>query len=327
MSEILLKAEGTSLKLINYNNIVSTQVKYDTCMFELNSDWEGFTKTAVFYANGGNKKYVILDNTNICVIPWEVLSSPGILYIGIFGTKDDVILPTNFVATRIIGGSHEEGTISEPPTADVYAQIIAIMEKQKVDAKIATEQAGIATTKAEEALVSEGKAKTSETNAKVSEENAKISETHAKTSENNSSNSASISQQAMADFLALIGKDIATLTNGKLTPSQIPALSINDVFPVTTTGEMQTLTAQRGDVALIVNNDVVTDSYILSTDDSSVLANWKKLGVSYVAEAGHSVSSTTAENSNQINGHRLVTMTQAQYDVAVKEPETIYLVG
>ena len=43
---------------------------------------------------------------------------------------------------------------------------------------------------------------------------------------------------------------IATLSGGKLTPSQIPSLSINEVFTVSSAEEMIALDAQRGDVAV-----------------------------------------------------------------------------
>lgn len=133
--------------------------------------------------------------------------------------------------------------------------------------------------------------------------------------------------QALSDILAMMGTDIATLTDGKITPSQIPALSINDVFSVADIDAMISLTAQRGDVALIVPVDVVTESYILSADDATVLSNWKKLGVSYVANAGHATTADNATDSTMINGHRLVYMSQSQYDAAVKDAETVYMVG
>ena len=131
--------------------------------------------------------------------------------------------------------------------------------------------------------------------------------------------------QAMTDFLNMLGTDVATLTNGKLTPSQIPDISINDVFEVADTDEMLTLTAQRGDCALIIPDDVVTDSYILSADDASVLANWKKLGVSYVANAGHALTADNATNATKINGHGLVRFdTLAELEAAVKIEGTLY---
>lgn len=133
--------------------------------------------------------------------------------------------------------------------------------------------------------------------------------------------------QALSDLLAMLGTDIATLVGGKLNPSQIPDLSINEVFSVANTNAMLALNAQRGDCALIVANDTVSDSYLLAADDPAALANWKKLGVSYVANAGHAVTADEAANAATINNHRVVAMTQEQYDGAVKDPDTIYLVG
>jgi hypothetical protein len=138
--------------------------------------------------------------------------------------------------------------------------------------------------------------------------------------------SKAIAAQALSDLLAMMGTDIATLTNGKLTPSQIPPLSINDVFEVPDTDAMLALEAQRGDCALIVPDDVVTDSYILAADDPTDIDNWKKLGVSYVANAGHANTADEAVNADKINNKRMVAMTQSQYDTAVIDPDTIYIV-
>lgn len=132
--------------------------------------------------------------------------------------------------------------------------------------------------------------------------------------------------QAYQDFLAMLGDSVATLTDGKLTASQIPALSINDTFPVASEAELLTLTAQRGDVGLIVAEDVVTDSYLLTADDPTDAANWVKLGVSYVANAGHANTADSATNSEKINNKRLIAMTQAEYDIAVLDPDTYYIV-
>ncbi len=128
--------------------------------------------------------------------------------------------------------------------------------------------------------------------------------------------------QALSDLLAMMGTDIATLTNGKLTPSQIPALSINDVFEVDGIADMLLLDAQRGDVALVIADSVVSDSYILAADDPALPDNWKKLGVSYVANAGHANTADSAANADRMNGMRIVSMTQSQYDSAVIDPDT-----
>ena len=140
--------------------------------------------------------------------------------------------------------------------------------------------------------------------------------------------SALIAQQAMTDYLAMLGVDVATLgADGKLTADQIPALAINDTFPVNSKEEIADLIAQRGDVAILVHDENVSDAYILTEDEPSVLDNWIKLGVSYVAEAGHAETATNAVNSQRINGRRLVTLSQEQYDLGAKDPDTVYLVG
>ncbi len=139
-------------------------------------------------------------------------------------------------------------------------------------------------------------------------------------------NSASIASQALSDLLSMLGTDIATLIDGKLSPSQIPALSINEIFQVANIEDILALTAQRGDVALLVNDDTVRDSYMLAADDASVMTNWKKLGVSHVANAQYAMIADEAVNATTINGHRLVTMTESQYANAVLEDNTLYAV-
>jgi hypothetical protein len=133
-------------------------------------------------------------------------------------------------------------------------------------------------------------------------------------------------EQVLADLIAMMGSDIATLTGGKLTPSQIPALSINDTFTIEDEAELISLEAQRGDTAIIVVDSVVANCYLLASDDPTVADDWKKLGVSYVSEAGHATSADEAVNATTINNKRIVAMTDSQYDAAVLDPDTIYVV-
>lgn len=150
----------------------------------------------------------------------------------------------------------------------------------------------------------------------------------AEDSELSAGGSATQAAQALADLLRMLGTDIATLgADGKLTPSQIPPISINDVFPVSNTAEMLALTAERGDTAVIMAGGVVTDCYILMTDDPTTLTNWAKLGISYVANAGHAVTADSATDAERINGKRIISMTQEQFDNAVTDPDTLYVVA
>ena len=140
--------------------------------------------------------------------------------------------------------------------------------------------------------------------------------------------SAAKAQQAMSDYLSMLGEDVATLgADGKLSANQIPALAINDTHVVHSKEEIVALVAERGDVAILVHDENVSDAYILTVDEPSVLDNWIKLGVSYVAKAGHAETATIAVDSQRINGHRVVALSEEEYNLGAKDPETVYLVG
>lgn len=138
--------------------------------------------------------------------------------------------------------------------------------------------------------------------------------------------SEAVAAQALADLLAMLGSDVATLTNGKLTPSQIPAIAVTDTFVVSSEAAMLALTAETGDVCIRTDE---SKSYILQGNDPSVLTDWQQLKTptNYADEAGYAATAGMSEDSQKINGHRVVYMTQAQYDVAVKDPDTVYMVG
>lgn len=61
------------------------------------------------------------------------------------------------------------------------------------------------------------------------------------------------------------------ITGGTLPSSVMPPLAITDVFVVATQAAMLALVAQRGDVAKRTDT---SRTYILSTDDATLLANW-----------------------------------------------------
>ena len=161
--------------------------------------------------------------------------------------------------------------------------------------------------------------------------NAQTSENNAKESETNAGESKDIASQALADLLAMLGTDIATLVAGKVPLSQIPAVAIHEIIQITNESELITLTnVQKYDIAVLItgtgDDKIISVSYQLLADDNTVRSNWVEVGTGYATQSGHSATSGTAENSNMINGHRLVTMTETQYASAVKETDTLYAV-
>lgn len=168
--------------------------------------------------------------------------------------------------------------------------------------------------------------------SRVSAESARVTADAGRTEKvENAEDAAEEAAQALTDMLSMLGTDIATLgPDGKLSPSQVPPIAINDTFPVPDTAAMLALTAQRGDVAVIVVSGTPNDSYILMTEDPTNINNWQKLGISYVAEAGHAQTASSAEDASRINGKRIVSMTQTQYDIALSsgtlEDNALYVV-
>lgn len=67
---------------------------------------------------------MLLDDSGECVIPWEVLTSPGQpLMAGVFGTADKTALPTVWASLgTILEGVPGDGAGAQPPTPDLWEQ-------------------------------------------------------------------------------------------------------------------------------------------------------------------------------------------------------------
>lgn len=126
MAILQLKAQGSLLTLESaIENMVSTQVDYDKFQFTFSSEWEDYAKTAVFYSNAENKVLLLLTNNEPQYIPWEALENADVLYIGVYGVRDDgSILPTNFVYQRVAVGAYGAGVATADPTPNVYTQLL-----------------------------------------------------------------------------------------------------------------------------------------------------------------------------------------------------------
>ncbi len=110
-------------------------------------------------------------------------------------------------------------------------------------------------------------------------------------------------KDAAAGYVALTSLGVAngpaTLDGtGKLTAAQVPAITLNNTWPVASQAAMLALsTAQVGDIA--IRSDVPSD-YVLSALPAATLGNWLALagvGVSSVAGRSGSVSLSTSDIS------------------------------
>jgi hypothetical protein len=91
------------------------------------SHWNGFVKSAVFFTSWDKTVYEVLLDNNECVIPHEVLTLSGDLYIGVRGVDPDTyaVKTSTLVKYRIEKGAPVGDATSVGPTPDVYQQILA----------------------------------------------------------------------------------------------------------------------------------------------------------------------------------------------------------
>lgn len=119
----ILYADKTQLAVRKREPLTSGSVNVYEVRFELSPDWEGLTRTAVFKA-GSESRSILLDESGECVIPWEVLATPGTaLRAGVYGTRDEeLVLPTVWENLGIIQEGVSPGETARPPTPDLWEQ-------------------------------------------------------------------------------------------------------------------------------------------------------------------------------------------------------------
>ena len=118
-------AKKVVLELNQKEIVTSGSVNVYQCQFQFDNAWDGLEKTAVFQA-GNDTISTILDETGMCIIPWEVLQdAKRTLYAGVYGTKNgNVVLPTIWASCGEIKEGVNPGESTQPPTPSVYDQIL-----------------------------------------------------------------------------------------------------------------------------------------------------------------------------------------------------------
>lgn len=113
-----------SIKRTDNNKIVSGSENYLYARFTFTEDWTGIIKTAVF--KSGNKAFnVILDDNGECIVLWEVITDGAYVFVSVFG--GDLIMATE-CKEFVHSSGYVPGETPEPPTPDVYVQIMEKLE-------------------------------------------------------------------------------------------------------------------------------------------------------------------------------------------------------
>lgn len=121
-----LYADKNRLTVIQREPITSGSVNVYQVQFEFSPDWDELTRTAVFKTDSKSKA-VLLDDSNECFIPWEVLTTFGWrLSVGVYGTQGTkTVLPTVWADMGVILQGTTTGSGSQPPTPELWEQELA----------------------------------------------------------------------------------------------------------------------------------------------------------------------------------------------------------
>lgn len=153
MSEIHVSCKDQVLKLTKAPIIASGGVNETKVVFTFCEKWDGFAKTALFYVDADHKYYAILDENNICILPWEVCAENGSFYFTVFGVKEDIRRTASVVKYKVGKGVEVDEMFPSDPTLEVYDQIIALLSENKELTENFISEAGASIEAANEATV------------------------------------------------------------------------------------------------------------------------------------------------------------------------------
>lgn len=131
----VIDVEKNMMKIFRKERLTSGASKAFLVKFRFSPEWEDLARVAVF-RSGRTVIDVLLDRSNICFIPWEVLVEHGTpIDIGVYGTiGEDIVLPTIWTSTDNVleGVVTNLGEDPVPPSPDILEQLLArldILEK------------------------------------------------------------------------------------------------------------------------------------------------------------------------------------------------------
>lgn len=133
----LLQAQKNKLTVIERETLTSGSVNVYSVRFQFSPDWKDLVKTAVFEC-GGESRSIILNRSDSCSIPWEVLKQYGPkLYCGIYGSRrGEMILPTIWADLGPVQqGVRLSNDVTRPHTPGPYDQILYEIDHLKKHCK------------------------------------------------------------------------------------------------------------------------------------------------------------------------------------------------
>lgn len=137
-AKIILKATHGKLSKIKDFLAIEGTINALKVNFQFaTSDWNDTTKTVVFVrgratpsATNVTPVCVILDENSECDVPAEILAKEGVFSVGVFGTRDDYRIVSNWMCYKIDNGCYTDGSEPIDPSSTIYEQILKMLENK-----------------------------------------------------------------------------------------------------------------------------------------------------------------------------------------------------
>jgi hypothetical protein len=331
---------------------IEGEVHCDVSIFAMNPNTEivtgngsntVFTMSSAFYSidkveiNGVENTNYTYNNSTFKITFGSAPANGAVIAVSGMGSA---VLTTQAFIIQVSETMYDEGAIESSNEFSTITVALSTMHEISEQARGYRDEAELALQGAEEAKQAAvtarggaesalGLAETAKTGAETAETNAKAAESAARAwAEGKKRDGSSVTAQDpqfenFAKWYALAAgqvlQDVINLL-GQPTASQIPQLSLFNYKSVNSVQEMLALTTadvQNGDIARIIEDGEVVETYYL-TDDQNIdkLSSWVQFATGYAATSGHALQADTASDADRIGGKRIVHMTESQYEAA-----------
>ena len=154
MTTIELVANDQLLQVTVNPTISSGEQNTVEVHVDFSDDWDGFSKSAVFFTSlNKNAIYEIVMTDGKCIVPAEVMEKSCLLYVGVRGvnSENNEVKTTSLVKYKILEGTPTTKSTEVEPTPDVYHQLLTAYGKtdNAINKEISDRKSAISTEKAE----------------------------------------------------------------------------------------------------------------------------------------------------------------------------------
>lgn len=142
---ITIKGYIDGQKLTLERKVLATGMSVGNIQFSFSDEWDGYTKTAIFFKDMSKVYQQLIADDNSVSIPREAILDNGIIYIGVFGVLGDAVITSEVVGYNFRLGAITNDLITPAPTPNIYEQLLD--EYNKLKARVSQLEAEVSALK------------------------------------------------------------------------------------------------------------------------------------------------------------------------------------